>query len=189
MTDPKKLELIRKVKALADHGTAGERTAAKARLEFLLEKYGIDSADLSYDKISLHWFHFDGRYGRKLLSQIAFKIISSDSKTWVHRSGKGKRTELGFDCTDAEALQIKIEYEFYQRLLDEEMLLFVRAFIKKHDIFPPSDKISRNPSPPLSSDELLRMSFMMDGMQDATMHKMIAGTVAGVQEGKSCTGG
>lgn len=172
MVDEKKLELLKKIRALAERGDRGEREAARKQLERLMEKYNIQEADLSDEIISIHWFKFANEYERKLLHQIGYKIAPS-REAYVHTSGKGKRTELGVKCTKAEALQISIEFDFYKRLMKEEMDFFYRAFIQKHEIFnaePPKDS---ERAPKLTREELFRMGMMMDGMKDATMHQMI----------------
>lgn len=172
--DEKTLELLKKIKALAERGDRGERKAAQRQLERLMKKYNVLEADLSDEILSIHWFKFKNKYDRQLLVQVAYKI-APDRDAFEHTMGKGKRTEVGVKCTKAEALQIQIEYEFYQRLLKEDMDFFFRAFIHKHEIFnhnpPPTDRAA----PKLTREELFRMGAMMNGMQDRTLHKMIEG--------------
>ena len=174
MVDEKKLELLKKIQALAERGDRGEREAARKQLERLMEKYNVQEADLSDEIISIHWFKYANEYERKLLHQVGYKIAPS-RECYVHTSGKGKRTEIGVKCTKAEALQISIEFDFYKRLMKEEMDFFYRAFIQKHEIFADKDELPPNhkSAPELTREELLRMSRMMDGMKDATMHQMI----------------
>ena len=172
MVDEKKLELLKKIQALAERGDRGEREAARKQLERLMEKYNVQEADLSNEIVSIHWFKFANEYERKLLHQVGYKIAPS-REIYAHTEGKGKRTEHGIKCTKAEALQISIEFDFYKRLMKEEMDFFYRAFIQKHEIFsdapPPDDRRS----PKLTREELFRMSMMMDGMKDETLHQMI----------------
>lgn len=171
MIDDKKIELLRKIQALAERGDRGEREAARVQLERLMKKYNVQAADLSDDSVSIHWFRVSGTYEVKLLDQIAFKICNH-FKAYTHKSGKGMRSERGIECTDADALQIQIEFEFYNRLLNEEFLLFYRAFIHKHHIFP-DDPDPDVPASELTNDEYFRMGAMMAGMKDATLLKMI----------------
>lgn len=42
----KKMELIKKLKALAERGERGERETAQKKLEQLMAKYGIEEEDL-----------------------------------------------------------------------------------------------------------------------------------------------
>lgn len=54
MTDgqAKRLELLKKLKALADNGVGGERENAQAMLDKLLAKYDISAETLSDDEVS-----------------------------------------------------------------------------------------------------------------------------------------
>lgn len=174
MIDEKKIAMLNKLKVLAERGDRGEREAAQKHLERLMKKYNVQEADLSGDAIDIHWFKVSGIYEIRLLNQIAYKIAPG-RKIYIHTSGRGKRTERGVECTDAEALQIQIEFDFYNRLLNEEFSLFYRAFIQKHYIYPDEDAAASVEvhSKPLTEDEIFRMSMMIQGMQDRTLCKMI----------------
>ena len=172
MIDDKKVELLRKIRVLAERGDRGEREAARAQLERLMRKYNVQETDLSDETLSIHWFKVSGKYEKKLLHQIAFKIRSTYS-AYTHRSGSRKKSELGIECTDAEALQIQIELEFFSRLLDEEFDLFYLAFLHKHNIFP-DDPAPNVGDKRLNRDQISRMAAMINGMQDATLRKMIS---------------
>lgn len=174
MIDKKKTDMLNKLRVLAERGDRGEREAAKKHLERLMKKYNVQEADLSDDAIDIHWFRVSDAYEIKLLDQLAYKIAPG-RKVYTHASGRGKRTERGVECTDAEALQIQIEFDFYNRLLIEEFSLFYRAFILKHNIFPDEDAAASVEvhSEPLTKDEISRMAMMIQGMQDRTLCKMI----------------
>ena len=47
--ESKKIEMIKKVKALANRGVGGEKEDAAKLLEKLMKKYGIEEADISED--------------------------------------------------------------------------------------------------------------------------------------------
>ena len=49
MTD-KQRELLKKLQALAERGVGGEKETAERKLKQLIEKYGIEEAELSDDK-------------------------------------------------------------------------------------------------------------------------------------------
>lgn len=172
MVDEKKLELLKKIQALAERGDRGEREAARIQLERLMKKYNVQEADLADEIVSIHWFKVNGEYDKKLLHQVAYKI-APDRQIYVHTHGKGARTEQGVQCTKAEAIQIQIEFEFYKRLLKEEMNFFYRAFIQKHEIYSDAPVPTNQASPKMTSEELFRMSAMISGMQDRSLHKMI----------------
>lgn len=172
MIDEKKKELIKKLQALAERGERGERSAAKRQLDRLMEKYNITEADLTDEIVSMHWFKTRDKYEKQLLVQLADKIARG-RKIYRHTCGKGQRTETGVECTKAEALQIQIELEFYVRQFKKENDLFFRAFIQKHEIFNEEPAEESQRASRLSREEIFRMSAMIDGMEDATPHKMI----------------
>ena len=90
MIDEKKVELMKKLQRLAERGVGGEKEGAQKKLQQLMKKYDIEESDLSDDKLEDH------------LNQM-----------YHYRSGKGKKTIQGVQCTKAQAIQIGIEYEFY----------------------------------------------------------------------------
>ena len=169
MIDEKKKELLQKLYALAERGDRGERDAARRQLDKLLEKYNIDEAELADDVIEMHWFTCKNDQERTLFYQICYKV-APDRDTYKKNYGKGQRSQKGIKFTKAESLQIEIELEFYKRLWEEEMEFFLRCFIQKHQIFDtrPGCKTSE-----IDRKTQLRMSMLMNGMQDRTLHKMI----------------
>lgn len=173
MIDEKKMELLKKLQALAERGERGERSAAKRQLERLMNKYNIQETDLTDEIVSMHWFKTRGKYEKQLLAQLVDKIARGRT-TYRHTYGPGQRTETGVECTKAEALQIQIELEFYARQFEKEVNLFFRAFIQKHEIYNDEPPAEHQRAAPLSMAEIRRMSAMINGMEDATMRKMIA---------------
>lgn len=161
-------ELVYKLRALAERGVGGEKEAAAQKLALLMEKYGLDDADLEDEKEEEHDFHFKTEFEKDLLRQLFYKIVPDfSSKTYVYRYGKGSRTTYGITCTKAQAIQIGIEYDFYRDLWKEEQKFLFRCFIQKHAIFNPNPKEAK-PST-LSDEERLRMMQMMNGMQDKSL--------------------
>lgn len=168
----KHIELMKKLRTLAERGEPGERENARRMLDKLLQKYNVAEADLSDDVREIHWYTVKDKHEEKLLYQVACKVDPT-SNIYERRFGKGQRTTRGVECTKADALQIEIEFEFYKALWHEELAFFLRAFIQKHEIFDmrPGHAVSTRK---MSDDELFRMAAMIDGMQDRTLHPMIA---------------
>ncbi|WP_324825093.1 hypothetical protein [Sinanaerobacter sp. ZZT-01] len=46
------------------------------------------------------------------------------------------RQKLGVYCTPAQKLELELEYDFYKRKFNEDMELFLEAFIQRNKIFP-----------------------------------------------------
>lgn len=175
MIDDKKRELLKKLRALAQRGEAGEREVAQQRLAELLIKYNVCEAELSDDALELHKFTFHNDFQRKLLIQLFYKI-APDRNYFRYTRGPGKYSVREIECTKAEALQIGIEYEFYSRLWAEEVEFFLSAFIQKHRIF---DERPGHKSQEVDDETIFRMNMMMGAMQDKSVLPMIEQEVGG----------
>lgn len=90
MTDKQKA-LMKKLQALAERGVGGEKETAERKLKQLIEKYGIEEAELSDDKILEFKFHYKGEWEKRLLRQIFYKMFGREyaNKTFVYGWGKG----------------------------------------------------------------------------------------------------
>lgn len=169
--ESKKIELIKKVKALADRGVGGEKEDAAKLLEKLMKKYGIEEADISEDIEETQSFSYHGEFEHRLLLQIFYKHFPDiRSRVRTLRHGKGSRSTFFISCTKAQGIEIAIEFDFYRELWKEEVNFFYQAFITKHDIYP--QKAYENPSE-LSLEDSYRMIMMMQGLSDKTLRQRI----------------
>lgn len=173
--DSRKLELIKKLRALAERGVGGEKEGARKKLEELMAKYDIDEADLhDDDKEDFYPFSFNSKQERILLFQVFYSHFDDyTERTYKMRRGAGSRKTILFKCTKLKAIEIGIEYDFYRELWEEEATLFLSAFIQKHEIF------SMNPAEisesPRSKAEEVRMYAMMAGLQDKSPQRRLEG--------------
>ena len=174
MTD-KQRELMKKLQALAERGVGGEKETAERKLKQLIEKYGIEEAELSEDKLMDFEFKYKGEWERKLLRQIFYRMFGADfrNKTYVYRYGQGSRSIYGINCTQAEGLQLQIEFDFYKGLYEEELELFRDAFIQKHRIFDPNGGSDEKEYTKEEIQRILRMQQMMSGMQDKSLNPLL----------------
>lgn len=176
MVDQKKLDILKKLRELAERGVGGEKEGAQKTLERLMKKYNIQEGDLSEDVEEDHDFRYRNEYEKLLLRQLFYKIVPEyKKKAYTYRCGRGSRTTLGVSCTKAQALQIQIEYDFYRALWKEEVDFFMDAFIQKHRIFREPTEGGGTDEGKMSKEELLRMFAMMEGMQDKSIKPMIEG--------------
>ena len=85
-----------------------------------------------------------------------------------YRSGKGKKTIQGVQCTKAQAIQIGIEYEFYCETWKEEHDFFFKCFVQKHKIFPTKEEMIIRPQDDveMSDEDAMRMQMAMSAMKD-----------------------
>ena len=166
--DEKKMELLKKLRALAERGVEGEKETAERKLAQLMKKYNIEEEELSDEKLIDYDFRYKTEFEERLLWQLFYKIADNRSR-YTYKYGKGSKTTYGITCTKAEGLQIQIEYDFYRELWKEECDFFFRAFIQKHEIFWPTADGGGNQST-LTKEEIMRMIMMMEGMQDKSIH-------------------
>ena len=136
--DEKLKARIKKLQALAERGVGGEKTTAQKKLSELLAKNNIESLqELLEDKEKYYLFSYNGKAKEKLLRQCMYKVLGFErwQSLSTYRS-KGTRQKIGIYCTAAEKLEIELEFEFYSRVFDEELMDFVAAFISAQDIYP-----------------------------------------------------
>lgn len=176
MSDKKK-ELLKKLQALAERGVSGERETAERKLKELIKKYGIEEEELNEDKIIDFDFKYHSEWEKKLLRQLFYKMFGKAyrEKNYIYRYGKGSRTTYGIQCTKAEGLQLRVEYDFYRELFKEEFDLFLSAFIQKHNLFSlrPEDIPEGHDPTEEELKQYARMQQMMNGMQDKKLNPMI----------------
>lgn len=122
MIDEKKIELMKKLQRLAERGVGGEKEGAQKKLQQLMKKYDIEESDLSDDKLEDHEWKYHNDFELRLLKQTIYKVMGKDglNQMYHYRSGKGKKTIQGVQCTKVQAIQIGIEYEFYCETWKEE---------------------------------------------------------------------
>lgn len=144
--DDKKKQLLNKLKALAERGVGGEKETAQRKLQELMEKYEIDENDLSDDKKEKYQFKYKNEFEKKLIKQIAYRTFKKEwsERMYTYSRGRGKRSIILIECTKAEEIQLRIEYEFYKDLWKEEAEFLFNVFIQKHRIFDPEGSCKKD---------------------------------------------
>ena len=144
----------------------------------LMEKYNIDESEIENDIIKQYEFYYHSELEKTLLHQIIYNIVGSKARIYyyVHR---GKRIRSYVDCTYEQFIEISVRYDFYKLLMQEELDVFIRAFIYKHKIFPTySNEEEELDISELSEEELnkiVRAGLMMRSLKDESYqeHKLI----------------
>ena len=119
----KQKALLQKLKALAERGVGGEKEGAERKLKQLMAKYGVDQLELEGDQVSRYEIKYRGEFEKRLLSQIVYRARNDKEGQFCRRYGKGSKSILIVECTKAQEIQIRIEFEFYRDLLKEEQEL------------------------------------------------------------------
>lgn len=105
-----KVELLKKIKALADRGVDGERESAQTLLARLMEQYGISETEIEEERRETAWFPYSQETERRLLNQIIYMVTGAGGfgcvgeysgrkrkkdRDGMHRRGTvGNRSEL-----------------------------------------------------------------------------------------------
>lgn len=124
------LELVRKVKSLADRGIGGEAISAKIKLKRLYEKYNLTDADFvelqeSYNR----YFIFRHEFDKTLLFSIICMIVEKPTVN-CGESNKVIRVKL----TDEQYTNIVEAYEYYQKMFDDYSKYLMQAMISRNAI-------------------------------------------------------
>lgn len=133
-------EKLKKIKALAERGVGGEKETAMKLYRELLEKYQIEETEVLEDLVTTHWFNYRTELEEDLLTHIFYMVTGSPA--YRRYTGQYKRRKKrGCDCTELEAIEIKLLFDFYRQELEREMEAFLVAFKNGNNLFP--DKAAR----------------------------------------------
>ena len=160
-------ERLKKLKELALRGVGGEKDQAQAILEKLIKKYNVNIDDLDESKTQMFIFEYHGEIEKRLLVQIAYKILNNDNCVYNRRyieSGRKCKTKVSIECTEAQKIEIEFLFDFYKKLWEKEINLFFRAFIQNHRLF--GELKDGEKGAELAKEELFRMSQMMLGLSN-----------------------
>ena len=154
---------LRKIKELAQRGVGGEKESALALYEKLKQKYEI-SEDEIFDELSIHWFRYKTKDDLRLLSQVAYMVTGS--ATYYEPKNSRKRA-YGVECTELEAAEIKLNYDFYHHEYETEKRLLWEAFRYKQNLYPDKDARCHeetSSSKELSEDEVRKIFSFAEGI-------------------------
>ena len=128
-------EKLKKIKALAERGVGGEKETALRMYEELKARYEIEDEEIMLDAVTLHWFGYADQIEEDLLTQIFYMVTGSPS---YHRytGNYSRRKKRGCDCTEIEATEITLYFNFYKAELKRELEAFMMAFRYGNKLFP-----------------------------------------------------
>lgn len=140
MTREQAQEKLKKLKALAERGVGGEKETAMKLHRELMKKYEIEEEEILSETLKVHWFGYRTELEEILLLRIFYKV--TESRTYhVYTKKYSRRKKRGCECTEIEAAEIKLLFEFYRNELKRELETFIAAFISGNRIYP--DKTAR----------------------------------------------
>lgn len=185
MTKDEIINKIRKIQALAQSGTDGEKNTAEQLLAQLMEKYNISLTDLNEEeKTQVYFYTFHGQYGYDLFKQICavngcLKFCRIDNGTKNSKKIKDatkyqrpRGANVVLVCTPVKFIEISTAYEIYQKSFDEHVESLMYAFLSQNDLFVGN----ADPNKVLTEEEkrmLERASIMKLGVDKAQVNKQL----------------
>ena len=131
------LEKLEKIKTLAERGVGGEKETALRIYEELKRKYDIspDEAESAMNKLERRWFSYRTELEEKLLLQIFYKVTGEETH-FAYTGPYRHRKKRGVMCTEFEAAEIQMLFNFYREQMKEELEVFMIAFKYRNDLYP-----------------------------------------------------
>lgn len=167
---------LRKIKALADHGVAGEAKAAQYQLEKLLAKYNMCIEDIFDDTLKQRKFKVP-KGQDQLFFQTLSSVIGNRFKECYYY--KGKPSEQYIKLTDIEYIDIEQMFSFHSKQVKKELKKTVEnlytAYYYKHDLFNKDKQAVEVDSDDssMSYEEYIEIMAMKDRLQDVTFRKQL----------------
>jgi hypothetical protein len=162
------LDKLEKIKKLAERGIGGERETAIKMYEELRKKYEISPEEIAEQNLEERWFSYKTDLEEPLLLQIFYKV-TGDTEHFAYTGKYRHRKKRGVVCTELEAVEIQMLFNFYREEMKKELEVFKAAFINKNDLFP--DETARmykkTDSPEMSDEEIekyRKAAQMAEGM-------------------------
>jgi hypothetical protein len=130
MTREAILELVRKVKKLADAGIDGEASSAKIKYQRLCKKYNLTDDDfIISEKQENKYFIYNNQFHRSLLSNIICMILEVP----VFKCGESNNV-LRIKLTNTQFYDITSAYNYYKDMFDDYCRYLVQGIISRNAI-------------------------------------------------------
>lgn len=126
---------LKKIKALAERGVGGEKETAMRMYEDLKARYELEDEEIMLDAVTLHWFRYADELEERVLRWIFYKV-TGDASYHIYTGKYRRRKKRGCDCTEIEAAEITLLYNFYKEELKRELEAFLVAFRCGNDLYP-----------------------------------------------------
>lgn len=171
------IDLLKKLKALADRGVGGEKENAQQMLQRLMDKHGISLEDIEGEvKRRRDFFISDEQM--KFFKQVVGSVVGRE---YVYKSRRGDRRKkklIALDLTDADYIEIDAKFDFFWKAWEKDVLLFYKAFVQKNHLYskPNDDEKEEDDDREYTAEEkaeFFRMAQMMAGMEKHNFQKQL----------------
>lgn len=160
------LNRIKKVRELTLRGSEGEKTAATILFDQLLQKYHLEDYNFDEEEEKAFIFTYHNATEQKILIQVFCKVTNSEQLYELRDDNTGNLlpNQLRGYCTDSQKVQIDFLVDFYMTLWQEEVELFLQAFILKHELY--RDTSNEEHESPFDKDTLDRIFKMTEVLKE-----------------------
>lgn len=160
------IELLRKIKALADKGVGGEKENAERKLRALMAKHKITMAEL--EQRTVHAVSFRYKTGLTHIVSHIIWSVSPDIKLFGHRQYKNA---IIADVDSFQELEIRYLIDIYTAAWLKEVVYLQSAFIIKNNLDYKGDAPS-NPKE-LTDDERRKIANLAKGVDVTQRNKAL----------------
>jgi hypothetical protein len=168
------IDLLKKLKELADRGVDGEKQTAERMLQQMMKKHGITWEELNGDERTDHEF-FASKDQKQFLHQVAASVLGRITVQRLVKDRKYKKS-IFIKCTDAEFIEINAKFNFYWQAYQRDLDTFYHAFIQKNRLFKKPEESDYDNQPEITPKErarLMKLSLMMEGLDRHQFHKQL----------------
>jgi len=178
MNRDKILNLAKKVKALADKGSDGEKNAARDRLTKICQKYNISEDELIVlEEVNDFFIYVSDPLEKELLKNVVCMVLSVKGFRWKERNNciKLKMTSSDFGNVNQAFEHYRDMFSNYKKHLLDAIIIKNDIYCKKVDPSPNSinpnlvtkqenvDKSNSTESTPIKiSEKLVRIANIVD---------------------------
>ena len=167
------LNLIRKLKELADRGEGGEKDNAANKLQSLLDKHGISLEDINQDVIKEREFILNSNQ-IKFFVQVAYSCFGNETAIFkLQNEKKSKQVKRFLKLTDAQFIELTAKFDFYWEKYEKDLQIFYSAFIQRNELYVKGSSAKEDLTQE-EIEEINKIRAVMQGLDKHSFHKQIS---------------
>lgn len=182
--DPRIIERLKKILALARQGVGGEKQNAQRMLDSLLAKHGMTLADLDGSVQVREDCEFSPKNAAEmtlLVQCVASVVLDWDFMVWSAKRGKKRWISL----TKAECLEVRLMFDIHRKALAKHLAkqakVALAAYIHTNGIYSKKSADNEQEDAKESAadmEEIMAILSMMQSMKPTPVHKAITARAA-----------
>ena len=181
-------ERLRKMKALADFGSGGERDAAERLIHKICAKYGmsLDDIDTEIERehtveattwkrkifIQLLGLMRIEQYGDRNADKLKLYVKSEWVKKRGRKCGRAWKARYYTKCTDAQWLALQAKFTVLCAAYEKQIKAFPLAFLMRNDLLMPADPASPAPTAKEEAEYAIAEQLSM-GIERTSLSKQL----------------